>query len=190
MQNGRLQSWAQDTFDLVIIDEAHHGAAKSYVSIAEHFGCLDDAQRTPLIGVTATPMRSDKVGLDVLFQEIAASYGIASLVEKGYLCDIRAISVQTETDLRQVKIRAGDYSQHELEDVTDTADRNSLIIAAHRKYALDRPTIVFATGVGHALHLAVLFERSGTPAEAIYGAMGEDERRAALYAMRVAKRMY
>jgi ATP-dependent helicase IRC3 len=177
MQRDRLQSWASDAFSLVIIDEAHHGAATSYRNIVEHFGCLDDAQRVPLIGVTATPMRTDKVGLDVLFQEISAVYGISALVEKGYLADIRAISIETETDLRGVKTRAGDYAQGELQDAVDTDDRNALIVAAHRKYAADRPTLVFASGVEHAQHLAELFSAYGVPAEAMWGAMGDDERR-------------
>lgn len=177
MQRSRLQSWDKDAFDVVIIDEAHHGAANSYQSIVEHFGCMDDERRTPLIGVTATPARSDNVGLDVLFQEISASYNIRDLIEQGYLCDIRALSVRTETDLRSIKVTAGDYNTRELEDAADNDERNSLILAAHRKYAIDRPTIVFATGVGHAQHLSALFSASGVAAEAMYGAMEDGARR-------------
>jgi superfamily II DNA or RNA helicase len=187
LQRNRLQSWPQDAFDLIIIDEAHHSSANSYQSIVEHFGCLDDARRTPLIGVTATPMRSDNVGLDVLFQEISASYNIRDLIEQGYLCDIRALSVRTETDLRSIKVTAGDYNARELEDAADNDERNALILAAHRKYAMDRPTIVFATGVAHAKHLADLFNASGVPAEAMYGAMEDDARRDALERYRTGK---
>jgi superfamily II DNA or RNA helicase len=180
MQWQRLQSWASDTFDLVIIDEAHHSAAKSYQNIVEYFGGMCSARRVPLIGVTATPQRSDKVGLGVVFQEIAASHLLPALIEAGYLCDLHAILVETDTDLRRVRIRAGDFVQGELEDAVDNDKRNELIIAAHRKYASGRSTIVFAAGVAHAKHLAEMFQGSGVTAEAIYGAMDEDERRAAL----------
>jgi len=180
MQRKRLESWARNAFSIVVIDEAHHGAAKSYQNIVEHFGCLDEEQKTPLVGITATPMRSDKVGLDVIFQEIAFNHGIREMIEDGHLCDVRAISVRTETDLRGIKTIAGDYAQGELENATDNAERNALIIAAHRKYALDRPTIVFATGVEHARHLAELFRASGVSAEAMYGAMEDEERKGAL----------
>jgi superfamily II DNA or RNA helicase len=180
MRGNRLKTWARETFDLVIIDEAHHGAAQSYRNIVEYFGCMDDERRVPLIGVTATPMRSDKVGLDVLFQEIAASYPLPALIEQKYLCDLRAIAVESDTDLRRVRVRAGDFAQGELEEAVNTDKRNLLIIAAHRKYAVDRPTIVFASGVAHAIRLAAMFSSAGVAAEAIYGVMDEDERRAAL----------
>lgn len=180
MRGNRLKTWARDTFALVIIDEAHHGAAQSYRNIVEHFGSMCDERRVPLIGVTATPARSDKVGLDVIFQEIAASYPLPALIEQGYLCAIRAIAVETDTDLRRVRVRAGDFAAGELEEAVNTDKRNLLIIAAHRKYAVDRPTIVFASGVAHAMRLAAMFCSAGVSAEAIYGAMDEDERRAAL----------
>jgi superfamily II DNA or RNA helicase len=180
MQGNRLKTWARDTFDLVIIDEAHHATSKSYQNIVDHFGCMSAKDRTPLVGVTATPARTDKVGLGVLFQEISASHNIRDLIEAGYLCDIRALSVRTETDLRGVKVTAGDFNARELEDATNNANRNSLILAAYRKYAFDRPTIVFAAGVGHALHLAELFCASGVSSEAMYGAMDEASRRGAL----------
>jgi len=180
MRGNRLKTWARDTFALVIIDEAHHGAAQSYRNIVEYFGSMCDERRVPLIGVTATPARSDKVGLDVIFQEIAASYPLPALIEQGYLCAIRAIAVETDTDLRRVRVRAGDFAAGELEEAVNTDKRNLLIIAAHRKYAVDRPTIVFASGVAHAMRLAAMFCSAGVSAEAIYGAMDEDERRAAL----------
>jgi superfamily II DNA or RNA helicase len=180
MQGKRLKSWARDAFPLVIIDEAHHGAAKSYRNIVEYFGCMSTERRVPLIGVTATPARSDKVGLGILFQEIAASHPLPALIEAGYLCDLHAILVETDTDLRRVRVRRGDFVQGELEDAVDTDERNELILAAHRKYASERPTIVFAAGVAHAKHLADMFRDSGIHAEAIYGDMDEDERRAAL----------
>jgi len=180
MRGNRLKTWDRSTFDLVIIDEAHHGAAQTYRNIVEHFQCFDDEKRTPLIGVTATPMRSDKVGLGVLFQEISASYPLPDLIEKKYLCNLRAIAVDTDTDLRRVRVRAGDFAQGELEEAVNTDKRNLLIIAAHRRFAPDRPTIAFCSGVAHAIRLAAMFSSAGVPAEAIYGAMDEDERRAAL----------
>jgi superfamily II DNA or RNA helicase len=180
MRGNRLKSWDRSTFDLVIIDEAHHGAAQTYRNIVEHFQCFNDEKRTPLIGVTATPMRSDKVGLGVLFQEISASYPLPDLIEKKYLCNLRAIAVDSDTDLRRVRVRAGDFAQGELEEAVNTDKRNLLIIAAHRRFARDRPTIAFCSGVAHAIRLAAMFSSAGVPAEAIYGAMDEDDRRAAL----------
>jgi superfamily II DNA or RNA helicase len=180
MQRKRLESFAPDAFSFVVCDEVHHAIAPSYRRIFEYLGCLDDERRVPLIGVTATPQRSDSIGLDNLFQELSTSHGIRDLIEQGHLCNIRALSVKTETDLAGIRITAGDYNAKQLEDATDTAERNARIVAAHRKYATDRPTLCFATGVDHAKHLAELFTANGVPSEAIFGAMGDDERKAAL----------
>ena len=52
----RLAKINPATFDLIIIDEAHHGSADSYKSILEHF-----APATLMIGFTATYIRGDGV---------------------------------------------------------------------------------------------------------------------------------
>ena len=180
MQRQRLESFAPNEFSLVVVDKVHHAIAPSYRRIMEYFGCFDDAQRVPLIGVTATAERTDRVGLDNLFQTMSSSHGIRDLIEQGHLCTIRALSIRTETDLRGIKMTAGDYNARQLEDRTNTGPRNARIIAAHMKYAGDRPTLVFATGVDHSKELAALYVRHGIASEAIYGAMDADERAAAL----------
>ncbi|MGO9152279.1 DEAD/DEAH box helicase family protein [Mycobacterium sp.] len=56
--SGRLDRFAPDTFDYVIVDEFHHAAAATYRKVLDHF--------TPrfLLGLTATPERTD--GADLL----------------------------------------------------------------------------------------------------------------------------
>jgi superfamily II DNA or RNA helicase len=181
MRGNRLKTWDRDTFDLVIIDEAHHGAAASYRAIVEHFGCMNEARRTPLIGVTATPVRSDKVGLDVIFQEISSDHNIRELIEQGYLCKICAISVETDTDIRDVGMFGGDFIGSQLEDAVDTDERNALIVASWQKYSSDRPTIVYAAGVDHAQDIAAMFRNAiGVTAECVWGGMGTEARKRTL----------
>ena len=45
----------RDTFDVIIIDEAHHTPAKTYSEVVRHF------QPKLLMGLTATPVRSDNL---------------------------------------------------------------------------------------------------------------------------------
>jgi len=49
----RLHALPPDAFDVIIVDEAHHAAARTYSVVVEHF--------TPrlLLGLTATPYRTD-----------------------------------------------------------------------------------------------------------------------------------
>src|SRR5918999_5255515 len=56
-------------FNTVIVDEAHHGVAETYRRVLTAVGSFNpDGPLT--VGVTATPMRGDQVGLDAVFQEI------------------------------------------------------------------------------------------------------------------------
>lgn len=177
LRGQRLKAWAPDSFDLIIIDEAHHSSASSYVDIITHFGCYDENVLTPLIGVTATPNRSDGIGLKVVFQHIAAVYGIRELVELGFLCGIRAINVQSSVDISQVKINRGDFAAKELEKTIDDNERNALIVQAYKKWACGRPAVAFTAGVEHAHHLADWFRSGGISAESVWGDMDRDLRK-------------
>lgn len=48
----------RDAFDLVFIDEAHHGAAESYKEILDHF-----TGASFMVGVTATHLRGDGISI-------------------------------------------------------------------------------------------------------------------------------
>lgn len=60
----RLDRFSPDDFDMIITDEAHHAAAKSYRKIYDYF------KPRLHIGFTATPNRGDKVRLDDVFEDI------------------------------------------------------------------------------------------------------------------------
>lgn len=178
----RREQFTPDAFDVVIVDEAHHATSDSYYEIFEYFGCMDANRRTRLIGVTATPNRTDGKGLGSVFQRIAATYGIRELVERGYLVPPRAVRVDTDTDISGVKMTAGDFNQGQLEEAVNTDARNRLILDSYRQFAAGRFAIVFTSGVQHAIDLAAIFTAAGFPSKAIYGAMDPDERKAALVA--------
>ena len=67
-----LQGFAPDTFDYVIIDEAHRAASPSYRRILEHL------QPLFLLGLTATPERSDSNNIFELFGLITI-HGVAGV---------------------------------------------------------------------------------------------------------------
>ena len=60
----RLDRFDSDDFDVIVVDEAHHSAAKSYKKVIEHFS------PRLLLGFTATPNRSDSVRLNDVYDEI------------------------------------------------------------------------------------------------------------------------
>jgi superfamily II DNA or RNA helicase len=144
---------------LFVIDEAHHAAAPTYRAIVAAIRWRrDDAM---IMGFTATPRRADKVGLGDIFQKIVYSLDTAEAVEQGYLVPVHAYMVHTQTNLDQVKSRAGDFVIGELAEAIDNAERNRQIIDAYEKYVPGRKALVFAATVAHARNLRDAFAERG-----------------------------
>lgn len=72
--------------DLVVIDEAHHATATTWRAV------LAAAPRAKLLGLTATPERSDGAALGDVFQSLVLGPTIRQLVELGHLVPTRVIS--------------------------------------------------------------------------------------------------
>jgi superfamily II DNA or RNA helicase len=175
----RLQKWAPDTFSLIIVDEAHHSTSKAYRDIFEHFGSLRPGG-TRLVGVTATPLRSDRVAMGHVFQEITVDYGIRELISLGHLCPVRARKITSEISLASVAMSHGDYVAADLERTVDVSERNELVVSAYEEHAPGDRAIVFTAGVNHAHHIAELFRSRGITARSVWGAMDKQARHEAL----------
>ena len=76
---GRSSEMVLPEADLIVVDEAHHIRARSYRQIIEQY---PDAI---LLGMTATPCRSDGRGLGNMFDCIVERPNIAELIQGGFL---------------------------------------------------------------------------------------------------------
>lgn len=130
-----------------------------------------------LVGFTATPNRSDGVGLSCVFQTIAFSYPLREAIQDGWLVPITPWVVDTTVALDNVRTNRGDFNQRELADAVNNRERNLLALHAWRQYAEGRPTLAFTVDVQHAHDLAATFREAGIEAHAISGETPKDERR-------------
>lgn len=158
-------------YQLVIIDECHHAAASGYQAV------LQELREAFVVGVTATPDRLDGSDISTVFGQPVFSAGIIDMVEKGYLCDLRAIAVKTTTSLDDLHTQAGDFKANELEEVIDTPERNRRIVHAYLEHARGRQALCFAVTVAHAQHLAEAFEEAGVRAAMVCGETLPEERK-------------
>lgn len=71
-----LNKFPEDFFDLIVVDEAHHGAAASWKRVFERF------PKAKVANLTATPFRSDRQELE---GELIFRYPFKSASIKGYL---------------------------------------------------------------------------------------------------------
>lgn len=143
----RLHKFDPYTFSTIIVDEAHHAAAKTYRKVLEHF------KPDKVIGFTATPNRADKARLNDVFDEIIFKRDLVWGIKNGYLCDIFCRRVDIGFDLRQVHTNAGDYAPGELAKAMEGTE--DAIAEAYKKYAKGA-TLIFAANVDHANRIAGL----------------------------------
>lgn len=67
-----------------------------------------------IIGLTATPCRSDGRGLGNIYDELVEASSIKELINQGYLVPNRILA-PTVPDLKDIKILGGDYEKRSLD---------------------------------------------------------------------------
>ena len=159
--------------DLVIVDEAHHATAATYRKL---LGSYPDAV---IIGVTATPTRSDGRGSGDIFEVLVECPPVAKLIVGKFLVGTK-VYAPSRPDLTGVRVQRGDYVEKELAPRMDQAELIGDIVSHWHRLAERRPTVVFASSVGHSVHLRDEFRRSSVVAEHIDGTTPGDERDAIL----------
>jgi superfamily II DNA or RNA helicase len=165
------------TFDTVVVDEAHHAVAETYQRIIDHL----TADTAPLLlGVTATPDRLDKLGLQYVFDEIVHQVGLLELMHDGYLTDVRALRIRLSVDLSHVTRRNGDLAEGELAEVLSRANAPRHVANAYLEHARDRSGVVFTPSVALAHETATALSEAGISAEALDGTTPIEARRAML----------
>jgi superfamily II DNA or RNA helicase len=109
----RLHKYSPNRFRAAIVDEAHHGVAKTYEDILEYFNC-------PRIGCTATPDRADEKSLKKVFGVVSYQYELFKAVLDGYLVKIKGRKSDLNLDLSGLRKLKGDVHPKDLEDLIIT----------------------------------------------------------------------
>jgi ATP-dependent helicase IRC3 len=166
-------------FDTIVVDECHHAVAESYRRVLEFLGAFEpDGPLT--LGVTATPVRGDDVGLDAVFQEIVYQETILEMIAAGYLCDLKAMQIRLAADFHGLHTRGGDLIEGELEDLLMEANASEHVARTYREHALGRKALLFTPTIATAQAMADTLRRDGIAAEALSGKTPLDERQAML----------
>lgn len=181
----RRDRLSKDEFSLVIADESHHAVSPSWRAVLEDLGLLPDtAPGRLLLGITATPMRGDGIGLKGVFEKIVYRRSISDLVRAGYLADVKGIRVRTAVDLGKIRTVRGDFQAKDLSLAVDTPRRNELIVDAYRKHGEGRRAVAFTVDIAHAQHIAEAFREGGFRADWVSGELPIEERRERLRRLR------
>lgn len=97
LQGGKSNRWLQqlpaDYFDLILVDEGHHGLAESWQVLKAQF---PDAR---IVNFSATPMRSDG---QLMEGRVIYTYPIFEAIREGYVKRLKAVQLNPRT-LRYVR---------------------------------------------------------------------------------------
>ncbi|MFA6990478.1 MAG: DEAD/DEAH box helicase [Candidatus Babeliales bacterium] len=174
-----LKQLKKNDFDILMIDETHHAPASTYQRIIKDLGFGGKTKKL-LIGVTATPMRSDKKQLGDFFDKIVYSKTAGELIQAGHLSPISGRRILTSFNLNKVHTRMGDFAVNELASVVNTKDRNKFIVDKFKEHCPTRKAIVFCVDVKHCQDMAQTFNTQGIIAEPVWGNMDKDLRKRVL----------
>ena len=152
-------------FDLLIPDEGHHAVSPTYQKI---FDAYADAF---VLGVTATPQRTDGQGLDSTYDQLVLGPSIAELIADGYLVEPVAFGAVKPVELGNVRTRMGDYDQKQLADAMDKTEVTGDAVEHYKKLCPGSPAVVFCVSVKHAEDVAADFARAGFHATSVDGSM-------------------
>jgi superfamily II DNA or RNA helicase len=133
----RLRSFRPEQFDDIVCDESHHAVqGKHYHNVFRYFGVLKGDREDPgtmLLCITATPNRSDNLGMEAICDKIVYEYPLRQGITEGYLSDLRGFRVETEVDISGVHTTHGDFNVSELEHTVNTKERNELVAREYLK---------------------------------------------------------
>lgn len=166
---------------LIVVDEAHHATARTYVEVLRHFGAFEGEASTPTAGFSATLARGDDNGkLGDVWEEVVLRRDVTDGIRQGWLVDVKGKRVQLEGfDLRSVKRTAGDYSDADLGEHLRSADAPEQVAQAYLELASDRQGVAFWPDVVTAEAGTSAMLEAGISTETILGSTHTDERAAA-----------
>ncbi|NBZ87586.1 DUF3427 domain-containing protein [Rhodobacteraceae bacterium CYK-10] len=173
-----LRRFSPDAFDYIVVDEFHHASAASYRGLLAHF--------TPrfLLGLTATPDRSDGADLLALCEDnLVFSADLFQGIEAGLLSPFAYVGVPDDIDYGQIPWRSNRFDPAELEAKLATEARAENAFQEWQKHRAG-PAIGFCCSMRHADFMAEYFRAKGIKAASVHSGPSSAPRASSLLDLR------
>jgi excisionase family DNA binding protein len=178
-----LNQFPPDFFDLIIVDEAHHGAAPSWKLVFSRF------PKAKVVNLTATPFRSDQQELE---GELIYRYAFKSASIKGYIKKLKATYVAPSELTFTVADSEQTFTLDEILEMKDetwfsrgvalsdpcnvSIVNNSLEKLEQLRLSGTRHQIIaVACSINHGQRIRSLYEERGYKAEIIHSKLDEEK---------------
>ena len=166
-RHDELRAWC-DSVTLYINDEAHHCLVKNkWGKAASMF------PNAKILGVTATPLRADGMGLsrdsDGIFDKMIVGPSMRGLIDMGYLTEYRIFAPPSDLDLSRVELSkaTGDYSKVKLIKAVEKSHIVGDVVNHYKRIAPGKLGITFCVDVATATETAEEFNAAGVPAAVV-----------------------
>lgn len=147
--NRRMRKFSPNDFALVVCDECHHSAADTWRETIAHYAQNPNCK---ILGVTATPRRTDQKALACVFDSVAFRMGILDGIREGWLVDIDQRFIEIKgLDYSGIQVRGGDFVPGQLSIKMCDAQAVEAVCAAVHQIASDKKSLVFCVDVEHAM---------------------------------------
>lgn len=153
-------------FDYIVVDEAHHSLADTYVQL---FDLFPDAKK---LGVTATPWRFNHESFLKLYQTLVPSRQISWFIAQGVLSDFEYVSIKSDSEIQRLVddteiAHTGDFVNADLDRSFNNMRIRSKLYESYVTFANGRKGIIYAINRAHASKIAELYSQHGVNAVAI-----------------------
>ena len=155
---------------VIFVDEAHHATASTWRKIIEKW------PKAFVIGMTATPARTDDKGLGFIFDELVVGPSIAELTPE-YLAPVRLLAVDVD-----FISKASSYKQQS--EAGRTGPVLAKVVDTWWNHARDKKTIFFGADVAHSKSINDQLLAKGIRSTHIDGDTPKEERRQKLAAVK------
>ena len=172
-----LRRFAPDDFDYIVVDEFHHASAASYRGLLDHF--------TPrfLLGLTATPERTDGGDLLSLCGEtLVFRCDLHEGITRGLLAPFHYFGVPDDVDYAQIPWRSSRFDEAALTEAVATTTRAENALTQLRQHG-HGPAIGFCVSQSHADFMAQYFTKAGLRAVAVHSGANSAPRASSLEAL-------
>lgn len=161
-------------FGLVIVDEAHHAPSNEFRIV------LDSLGANFLVGMTATPWRSDDSELQPLFGETVFSMDIVEGMQAGFLADVEYRMLTDGIDWEEIsRLSKQGLTVKELNRklLLPERDRGMVELVCKRLRAGKRKrALAFCRSIEHSELLRPIFQEYGVRTAVLHSKLSREER--------------
>ena len=173
-----LRNFDRHAFDYIVVDEFHHAAAGTYRRLIDYF------QPKFLLGLTATPERTDGGDLLALCQEnLVYRCDFIEGIRRTLLCPFHYFGVPDEVDYTNIPWRSSRFDEDELTKALATQTRAQNALEQYRANGAKR-TLAFCCSQRHADFMADFFRNAGVRVASVHSGTSSDPRAGSLEKLR------